>query len=75
MKNARDEGYTKVNTQYYNRSDVDNNTNIYVYAFIVRHSIANLYTVSARMSGHDDQFLNEVLQCQKQLTLPGTYTG
>ena len=24
------------------------------------------------MSGHDDQFLNEVLQCQKQLiTLPG----
>ena len=39
------------------------NTSIYVYI----HSIS--YTVSTRMSGHNDQFLNEVLQCQKQLTI------
>ena len=25
------------------------------------------------MSGHDDQFLNDVLQYQKQLTLPGIH--
>ena len=25
------------------------------------------------MSGNDDQFLNDVLQCRKQLTLPGIY--
>ena len=25
------------------------------------------------MSGHDDQFLNKMLQCQKQLTLPGVH--
>ena len=28
MKNARDEGYTKVNTYNYDRSDVDYNANI-----------------------------------------------
>ena len=43
----------------------------FMYIFIVGHSIS--CTVSARMSGHDDQFLNEVLQCQKQLTLPGIH--
>ena len=43
-----------------------------MYTFIVGHSIS--CTVSARMSGYDDQFLNEVLQCQKQLTLPGIAT-
>ena len=57
--------------------DVDNNTNIQLamrsYTFIVEHSIGS--TVSVRMSGHDDQFFNEVLQCQKQLTFPGTHTG
>ena len=29
--------------------------------------------ISARMSGNDDQFLNEVLQYQKQLPLPGIH--
>ena len=39
--------------------------------FIVGHSVS--CTVPARTSGHDDHFLNEVLQCQKQLTLPGIH--
>ena len=68
MKNGRDERYTKVNTYYYDSSDVDNK-NIQVYTFIVGHSVS--CTVYATTSGHDDQFLNEVLQCQKQSTLPG----
>ena len=42
------------------------------YTFIVGHSISG--TVSARTWSYD-QFLNEVLQCQKQLTLPGNYTN
>ena len=33
------------------QSDVDNNANIYVYTVIA---------ISARMSGHDDQFLNQM---------------
>ena len=40
----------------------------FMYTFIVVHSIS--CTISARISEHDGQFLNEVLQCQKQLTLP-----
>ena len=44
---------------------------IFMYTFIVGHSVS--CTVFARISGHDDQFLNEVLQCQKQLTLPGIH--
>ena len=39
--------------------------------FIVGHSI--IYAVSSRTSGHDGQFLNEMLQCQKQLTLLGMH--
>ena len=42
---------------------------IFMYTFIFRHSISCI--VSAKTSGYDDQFLNEVLQCQKQLNLPG----
>ena len=44
----------------YDSSDVDNNTNIYVYTFIVGHSMLSC-TVSARTSVHDDHFLNKVL--------------
>ena len=42
-----------------------------MYTFIVGHSMS--CTVSARISNHDDQFLNEVLQCQKQLALFGIH--
>ena len=49
-------------------------TFMYTCTFVVGYSIAKLYsTVSARASGHDDQFLNDVLQCRKQLTLPGIH--
>ena len=39
----------------------------FMYTFIVGRSIS--CTVSTRTYDYDDQFLNEVLQCQKQLTL------
>ena len=48
-------------------------TIMYTCTFVVGYSIAISCTVSARTSDHDDQFLNDVLQCRKQLTLPGIH--
>ena len=47
-------------------------TFMYTCTFVVGYSKLSC-TVSARMSDHDDQFLNDVLQCRKQLTLPGIH--
>ena len=39
------------------------------HSYVVGDSISCIE--SARITCHNDQFLNEVMQCQKQLTLPG----
>ena len=50
-------------------------TFMYACTFVVGYSIAKLYCIcqNARTSDHDDQFLNDVLQCQRQLTLPSIH--
>ena len=49
-------------------------TFMYTCTFVVGYSITKLYFICQnRTSDHDDQFLNDVLQCQKQLTLPGIH--